>query len=100
MIKILRPCERGMFSITFRNTDQADELKEKTNSGGARARRARKSCSGSMVKSRMVMPNECVHLFPLEVPPGVLVALFAPPAIVNPTPPSLEASGVGWGGRR
>ena len=95
MIKILRPCECGMFSVTFRNINQVEELKENTNSGGASARRARKSCSGSMVKSRMVMPNACVHLSPLEVPPGALVALFAPLAIVDPTPPSLEAGGVG-----
>ena len=29
MIKMLRPWKCGMFSITFRNTDQVDELKER-----------------------------------------------------------------------
>jgi hypothetical protein len=56
-----------MFSIASRNINRLDKPKEKTYSGGARARRTNKSCSGSIVKSRIVMPNAYVQLSPLEL---------------------------------
>ena len=65
-----------MFSITYRDINRLDEPKEKTYSGGARARRTNKSCSGSIVKSRIVMPNAYVQLPPLKLPLGVSLAPF------------------------
>ena len=65
-----------MFSITYRDINRLDEPKEKTYSGGARARRTKKSCSGSIVKSRIVMPNAYVQLPPLKLPLGVSLAPF------------------------
>jgi len=80
-----------MLSTTLRNINRLDEPKEKTHSGGASARRTNKSCSGSIVKSRIVMPNAYVQLSPFELPPGASLAPFAELASVEPAPSSLEA---------
>lgn len=86
--------------MTFRNINRLGMPKGKTHSGGARARRTNKSCSGSIVKSRIVMPNAYVQLPALELLPGVSFVPFAAPASLDPVPSSTEADEVGWGGRR
>ena len=96
VIIILRPCEWHMFSTTSRDINRLDKPRErKTYSKGARARRTNKSCSGSIVKSRIVMPNAYVQLPLLEPPPGVSSAPFTALASLDPAPSFAEAGGVG-----
>ena len=95
VIKMSRPCEWHMFSVTSRDINRLNKPKEKTYSAGARARRTNKSCSGSIVKSRIVMPNAYVQLPPLELPPGVPLAPFTALVSLDLALSFVEAGGVG-----